>query len=180
VEAAKPQSLSGTMVINNFDEGKRIISGTTLKVTAQVINNGENIYDNAIVLELYKNTEDPFSMYFGGPLVKSKSVMTTIQVGETKNVDFIIEGLNPDDEYFFFIYYSSAGYQKKLLTGYPFTLTEETLKPGDVTGEGDVDKNDITVIVQLIMTGQYDEKADLNGDKKVDAADLVLLVNKIK
>ena len=180
VEAAKPQSLSGTMVINNFDEGKRIISGTTLKVTAQVINNGENIYDNAIVLELYKNTEDPFSMYIGGPLVKSKSVMTTIQVGETKNVDFIIEGLNPDDEYFFFIYYSSVGYQKKLLTGYPFTLTDETLKPGDVTGDGDVDKNDITAIVQLIMTGQYDEKADLNGDKKVDAADLVLLVNKIK
>ena len=61
----------------------------------------------------------------------------------------------------------------------PFTLTEETLKPGDVTGEGDVDKNDITAIVQLIMTGQYDEKADLNGDKKVDAADIVTIVNTI-
>ena len=189
VESAKPQSLSGTMVIDNFDEGERIVSGTTLKVTAQVTNNGGNVYDNSIILELYKNTEDPSSMYFGGPLVTSKSAMTTIPVGETKSVDFIIEGLNPADEYFFFIEYSSAGKQNRLLTGYPFTLTEEkegeeepeeTPQPGDVNGDGFVNGEDIEAIVQLIMTGQYDEKADLNGDKKVDAADLVLLVNKIK
>ena len=39
---------------------------------------------------------------------------------------------------------------------------------------------DVADIVQLIMTGQYDEKADLNKDNKVDAADLVLLINKVE
>ena len=186
VESAKPQSLSGTMVIDNFDEGERIVSGTTLKVTAQVTNNGGNVYDNAIVLELYKNTEDPSSMYFGGPLVTSKSAMTTIQVGETKSVDFIIEGLNPADEYFFFIKYSSSGNQPKLLTGYPFTLTgeeeepEEIPKQGDANGDGFVNDEDIKAVVHYIMTGDTTnfviENANVNGDDKVDVADIVLIL----
>ena len=99
----------------------------------------------------------------------SKSVMATIPVGETREVDFVIKNLNPDDEYFFFVNYSSAGEPKRLLTGYPFTLTEETDTSVDVT-----------TLVQLIMAGQYDEKADLNKDNKVDAADLVLLINMLK
>ena len=189
VESAKPQSLSGTMVIDNFNEGERIVSGTTLKVTAQVTNNGGNVYENAIVLELYKNTEDPSSMYFGGPLVTSKSAMATIQVGETKSVDFIIEGLNPADEYFFFIEYSSAGKQNRLLTGYPFTLTEEkegeeepeeTPQPGDANGDGFVNDEDIKAVVHYIMTGDTTnfviENANVNGDDKVDVADIVLIL----
>ena len=164
VEAAKPQSLSGKMIIDNFDKDKMILSGTTLKVTAQVTNKGVNDYENVIELDLYKNT-DPSSDTYGGPFVKSKSVMATIPVGETREVNFVIKDLNPDDEYFFYIYYSSAGGTKRLLTGYPFTLTEGTVH--------------ISSLVQLIMSGQYDEKADLNNDNKVDAADLVLLINMV-
>ena len=164
VEAAKPQSLSGKMIIDNFDKDKMILSGTTLKVTAQVTNKGVNDYENVIELDLYKNT-DPSSDTYGGPFVKSKSVMATIPVGETREVNFVIKDLNPDDEYFFYIYYSSAGGTKRLLTGYPFTLTEGTVN--------------ISSLVQLIMSGQYDEKADLNNDNKVDAADLVLLINMV-
>ena len=164
VEAAKPQSLSGKMIIDNFDKDKMILSGTTLKVTAQVTNKGVNDYENVIELDLYKNT-DPSSDTYGGPFVKSKSVMATIPVGETREVNFVIKDLNPDDEYFFYIYYSSAGGLKRLLTGYPFTLTEGTVN--------------ISSLVQLIMSGQYDEKADLNNDNKVDAADLVLLINMV-
>ena len=165
VEAAKPQSLSGKMIIDNFDKDKMILSGTTLKVTAQVTNKGVNDYENVIELDLYKNT-DPSSDTYGGPFVKSKSVMATIPVGETREVNFVIKDLNPDDEYFFYIYYSSAGGTKRLLTGYPFTLTEGTVN--------------ISSLVQLIMSGQYDEKADLNNDNKVDAADLVRLINVVK
>lgn len=164
VEAAKPQSLAGTMVISHFDKTERVLSGTTLKVTAQITNKGVNDYDNVIELLLYENTEDPSSYSFGGPLVKSKPVMASIPVGETRELDFVIKDLNPDDEYFFFVSYSSAGESKRLLTGYPFTLTERTV--------------DVTTLVQLIMAGQYDEEADLNKDDKVDAADLVLLIKK--
>jgi hypothetical protein len=83
-------------------------------------------------------------------------------------LDFVIKDLNPDDNYFFYIFYSSEGGLKKLFTCYPFTLTEETATPVDVT-----------TLVQLIMAGQYDEKADLNKDGSVNAADLVLLIKQV-
>ena len=39
---------------------------------------------------------------------------------------------------------------------------------------------DLQTLVQYIMTGKYDSKADLNNDKKVDAADLVFLINMLR
>ena len=52
--------------------------------------------------------------------------------------------------------------------------------PGDVDGSGDVNAADIDAVVQYIMTGKYDSKADLNHDNKVNAADIVEIVNIIK
>ena len=63
------------------------------------------------------------------------------------------------------------------------TITEmenQGAKTGDLTGDGHVTEEDVTAIVQLIMTGQNDEKADLHKDGKVDAVDLVLLINMLK
>lgn len=181
VSAAKPQSLSATMVIDNFDDEKGILSGTTLNMTLNVKNEGVNSYENAIVLQLYKVV--PGAEFH--PLFTSKSVMATIEPGETKPVVLTISGLNLDDQYFFALTYSSAGenpYFEVPWNLYKFSLTAEapTPVPGDVTGEGDVDEDDLNAIVGLIMAGEYDEKADLNNDDKVDAADLVLLVNIVK
>ena len=55
---------------------------------------------------------------------------------------------------------------------------------GDVNGDGDVNASDIQTIADYIM-GRNPESfvfnnADMNGDTKVDAADLVLLVNMVK
>lgn len=65
-----------------------------------------------------------------------------------------------------------------------------TLKPGekglsgDADGNGYVEADDIAVVVNYILTGEdeelFFENADLNNDKKVDAADLVLLIKKVK
>lgn len=63
------------------------------------------------------------------------------------------------------------------------TITEmenQDAKAGDLTGDGHVTEEDVTAIVQLIMTGQYDEKADLHKDYKMDAADLVQLIKMIE
>jgi hypothetical protein len=55
---------------------------------------------------------------------------------------------------------------------------------GDANGDWDVDTSDILTIQDFIMTGNdkgfYFNNADMNDDKKVDAADIVLLVNIIK
>lgn len=179
VSAAKPQNLSATATTPGL--ANYVLTGTTLRVNASVTNEGTNKYENVIVLELFKNTADPSSVWMSGPLVASKSVMTKIECGETETVNFVVEGLDLESEYFYHIYYMSEGNGMIWeLTGVntSFSLTAEapTPVPGDVTGEGDVDEDDLNTIIGYIMAGQYDSKADLNNDKKVDAADLVLLI----
>ena len=65
-----------------------------------------------------------------------------------------------------------------------YLLTVKEPLPGDSDGNGKVEPDDITAIEDYILTGKTDGinlgNADLNGDGKVDVADLVLLINKMK
>lgn len=181
VSTPKPQSLSGTMVIDNFDDKKGILYGTTLNMTVNVKNEGTNTYDNAIVLNLFKIV--PGEEYH--PIFKSKSVMANIKPGETKPVVLTVPGLNLDDRYFFVVSYSSSGGNVTLnlpWTQFAFSLKKEP--SGDASGNGSVGPEDITAVVQYILTGDTTnfviENADLNIDGQVDAVDLVLLINMVK
>ncbi len=55
---------------------------------------------------------------------------------------------------------------------------------GDVDGNGEIDKDDLDAIVEHIMgrtpEGFNVEEADLNGDSKVNVADVTIMVNMIK
>jgi hypothetical protein len=59
---------------------------------------------------------------------------------------------------------------------------ESTIQ-GDANGSGNVDSNDIDTITRYIMTGEADgfifNNADVNEDNKIDAADIVKIVNLI-
>lgn len=161
ISAPKPQLLSATVTTPGLSDN--VLTGTTLKVNALVTNEGSNKYENGIVLRLFKNTEDPSSHKIGGPLVATKTVMATIECGETKEVKFVVEDLDLESDYFYDIYYLSGG------SGVFFDLPEDvndyfTLTNLDI---------DIDTIVGYIMAGEYNEKADLNNDNKVNAADIV-------
>lgn len=56
--------------------------------------------------------------------------------------------------------------------------------PGDANNDGKVDNKDVDAVADYIMTGNEDgfifKNADMNGDKEVNAADIVLIVNMIK
>ena len=146
------------------------------------------MYENSIILTLCKNTEDPSFGKISGSPVLSKSVMATIQPGQTENVNFVVGGLDLGSEYFYFINYLSAGYEADLVITPAidtyFSLTEETPEPGDADGNGKVEAADIDAVVKYILEGDYEgfnfDNANLNGDDKVDAADLVLLIKKVK
>lgn len=193
VEAAKQQSLSASATTPGLESN--VLTGTTLKVNANVTNEGSNTYENIIFLELYENTENPSSGKIGGPLVTSKSVIVTIQPGETKNVNFEVKDLNLESEYFYFINYMTAGMSMELeIPGIDtyFSLTEDegdpdpdpTSVPGDADGNGKVETADIDAVVRYIMEGDFEgfnfDNANLNDDDEVDAADLVLLIKMLQ
>lgn len=60
-------------------------------------------------------------------------------------------------------------------TGKILNAAKTTIAPADDSTDVDID-----TIVQCIMKGEYDANADVNGDEKVDAADIVFLVNLLK
>lgn len=193
VEAAKPQLLSAMAttpgLVNN------VLTGTTLKVNAVVKNDGSNTYENGIELLLCKITwEDPKTGSYGYSYDKTKSVMTTILPGETKEVNFEVKDLDLDGKYFYSIWYYSENMGVELIPAETsFILKEEPVDPeepedtpisGDADGNGKVEAADIDAVVKYIMEGDFEgfnfKNADLNGDDKVDAADLVLLINMVK
>ena len=63
-------------------------------------------------------------------------------------------------------------------TAASYTLTIKL--PGDINNDGKVNDADFKLISDCIMSGGYDKKYDLNGDKKVNAVDLVELANMAK
>jgi len=180
IEAPKPQILSATAAISGFDEDNYnfVLTGTTFNLTASITNEGENIYDDQIELRMFER----ISNFYDGTLFKTISQPTTIPVGETKEVEFTISGLNPDKEYFYYLYYKSSGsyvYFSIPTSGILFSLTANNL--GDADGNGVVDANDVKTVVDYIMgknpANFVFANANLNGDNVVDAADLVLLIS---
>lgn len=177
IEAPKPQSLSGTIVIDKYDVETDVLSGNKLSVQAQITNQGTNTYDNQIMLIIYKyiegeETHNSFA---------STSVNANIQPGETKEVVLAVPNLNFEDQYFFYLYYYSEGNRKIMQvdgTGLLFTLTPLL---GDADGSGSVDADDVKIMVDYIMgknsLGFVFGNADMNNDGSVDAVDLVKLIN---
>ena len=80
--------------------------------------------------------------------------------------------------------YSAADIWKEFLPNINEIEMGSTSLPGDADGNGSVGPEDIKAIVKYIMGGWYEgfnfENANLNGDDKVDASDLVLLISMSK
>jgi hypothetical protein len=193
VGTAKPQSLSATVTTPGLVN--HVLTGTTLQVNAVVKNEGSNTYENAIKLQVCRITwEDPETGYYGYSFDKTKSVVTTILPGETKNVNFEVKDLDLDSKYFYLVsYYSAKTSVNFEIFDTSFSLTEETeeqeeqeetVKPGDADGNGEFEAADIDAVVKYIMEGDFEgfnfKNANLNGDDKVNAADLVLLINMLQ
>ena len=173
IEAPKPQSLSGTMTVDRYDVDNNVMSGNRLCVHAQLKNEGTNIYDNQITLGVFKYIEGQTKH----PSFASTSMHVNIQPGETKDFVLTVPNLNFENKYFFHLYYYSEG-KRTRIKGKLFTLIPLY---GDADGSGDVDANDVNMIVDYIMGKDFGyivfENADMNNDCKIDSVDLVKLIN---
>ena len=178
IEEAKPQSLTATETISGFNTQNRVLTGTTFDLTASITNEGEYTYENAIELYMYERIPGTTQANF----FKNASKYATIAPGETKDVEFMIDGLNPESQYIYEIYYMSSGsyaYLNLPTASRFFSLT--VANPGDADGSGSVDTDDVKIIVDYIMgknpPGFVFGNADMNNDGKVDAVDLVKLIS---
>ena len=178
IDYPKPQSLTATETISGLNTNNRVLTGTTFDLTASITNAGENTYDNYIELRMFEKIPGASS----SPLFKKISKLATIAPGETKDVEFTLDGLNLDRQYGYDLYYKSSGYYVNFnlpTSTYFFSLT--AANPGDANGSGGVDANDVKIVVDYIMgknpPGFVFGNADMNNDGKVDAVDLVKLIN---
>ena len=48
---------------------------------------------------------------------------------------------------------------------------------GDVNGDGTVNGTDIQAIINVVVAGEYNEKADVNRDNKVNGTDIQEVIN---
>ena len=48
--------------------------------------------------------------------------------------------------------------------------------PGDVNGDGTVNITDINMVINMILSGTYNEVGDLNGDGTVNIGDINALI----
>ena len=133
------------------------MTGTTFDLIASITNVGEYTYDNYIELYMYERIPDTDK----GTPFKSISKLATITSGETKDVEFKVDGLNLDREYYYYMYYTSAGSYAKLV----------------LPTAGWLFSTDVKIMVDYIMgknpPGFVFGNADKNNDGKVDAVDLV-------
>lgn len=51
--------------------------------------------------------------------------------------------------------------------------------PGDINGDDKVDVDDMNMIINMILEGEYDSKCDINGDGAVDVDDINLIIDMI-
>jgi endo-1,3-1,4-beta-glycanase ExoK len=65
----------------------------------------------------------------------------------------------------------------------PELKTSPKIKLGDITGDGKIDVEDVTLVKQYVLglklfTNDQKEAADVNGDKKINVIDVVLIMKK--
>ena len=76
-----------------------------------------------------------------------------------------------------FVPKGSSGAYKSAKMWKDFSSILEIDITGDVNGDGEVNINDINVLIDKMISGEYDETYDLNDDGEINLADLNLLID---
>ena len=144
-------------------------------------NDGENTFDDEIVFSIYRlNKIDDESA--GGKMFASSTQAVKIEPNETKEVTFTTPNLIPGDLFYWFdVCYFAKG-QSTVVEGIDYLeVTVVDKSRCDINSDGEVNESDVEAIANHIIGNTPDnfnvEAADLNGDEKVNVADVVILNN---
>lgn len=170
-------NLSATAQVLNQSGG--IINSDKFSVLLNITNNGSQTYREDISITLYKNSYGNY-----GTPVQSKVQYIELAPGATTTVQFDMDNVIDGWRYFAKTYYYSAGAQADLVSVSFHTIVFPEVPSfivGDLNGVGGVDMDDLTLMINYLLTGDATginmQAADISGNAEVDMDDLTRLIN---
>jgi hypothetical protein len=180
INAMPAATLTGTVeVLNVTDTQNNIITSDKFSVLYTITNNGTTTYDEDITVKLFKRTYGN-----NGNNVQAKVQPIVLEPGETTTLRFDLENVIDGWKYFTYAYYYSEGSQVSIKGTAAYTIVfpeEPEYIPGDVDDDGSVDINDVTALIDYLLSGGTInmDAADLDGDNSVDINDVTALIDKL-
>ncbi len=168
-------------ILNITDENNRVITADRYSIIADVTNNGTSAYNEDFSVRLYRINNDDTNV---GTELLSQTQPLYLPAGESTSLQFdfdrdLIDGW----KYFCYLYYYSDG--ETVGTGtkwYYLNMTDDTFILGDVDRDGSVGINDVTSLIDYILSHQGDidlMAADVTQDGQIDIADVTTIIDMI-
>ena len=149
------------------------VTGKNLAFTTTIKNNLTSTYNDFVIAKLYKQEDTSDSFGYLTEMDKGINLAewaTTTQYFEFKN-------LEPSRYYAVFYYYNQDNLVETLQTD----SYEVGLLRGDANGDGTVDVNDVTTVINYILGKNpspcYYRNANTNSDGTIDVNDVTALIN---
>lgn len=166
-------------VLDVTDTSNKIITSNKFSVELTITNNGSTTYDEDISVKLYKRTKGT-----SGTNVQGKNQRLTLAPGATTTMRFDMDNVIDGWKYFAYAYYYSSGTQTTLSSTSSYTIVfpeEPQGIKGDVNGDGTLNINDVTVLIDYLL-GSYNENffadnADVDGDNAISIKDVTKLID---
>ena len=169
-------NLTATAQVLNVTDNM-VIASDKFSVVFTITNNGSTTYHEDISAILYKNIGNGY-----GSNVQGKNQVITLLPGESKVVQFDLDNVIDGWEYFAFAFYYSKGQQKQLVNTQPYTIQipeAPQVLLGDADGDGEVGINDVSVIIDYLLSGgEINEmNADMDQSGNVEINDVAVLID---
>ncbi|MBR5684635.1 MAG: C10 family peptidase [Muribaculaceae bacterium] len=172
--------LSGTCeVLNVTDATHRIITSDKFSIRLTITNNGEETYNDDIMVKLYKNLNDN-----SGTNAQNLNRPITLAPGETTTLEVDLDNVIDGWKYFVNVYYYSGGQRLRIAQTQFYTIVFPEVPQivlGDVNGDNAVDISDATMLINYLLSGNADginlENANCDQNGGVDISDATTLIN---
>lgn len=164
-------------VLNVTDPSNMVITSDKFSLVLTITNNGSTAYHEDISAKLYKDIGGGY-----GNGVQGLNKVITLQPGESTDVQFDLDNVTDAWRYFAFSFYYSKGQQVQLAGTAYYTIhipNAPQVLLGDADGDGEVGINDVSVIIDYLLSGgEINEmNADMDQSGNVEINDVAVLID---
>ena len=140
------------------------INTNQILISADIIDYGNIEIESVEVHWKYSAEDGPYSIFNLDFELDNKYSGTFPILNFQSEIEYFIKVTNIEDKT---ISHPIAGWHSFMINSIA----------GDVNGDTLLNVQDVILIVNLVLSNQFDSSADLNGDNQINIQDIVLLVN---